>query len=134
VLPTNCISIPLTLAGDCFYEGDVTDQRCMGNARWVLGIKAAMGEAELMALPPQLIKICSPAFVRELVNRALPGMGLTHLSAPPTAISRRAEVQYFGIGRSGPCWNHILQTKRIGVYVPNAFPNPELQILVVLDQ
>jgi type VI secretion system protein ImpJ len=134
VLPTNCITIPLTPAGDCFYEGEVADRRCMGNARWVLGMKAAMGEAELMAQAPQLVKMCSPAFVRELVNRALPGMALTHIPSPPTAISRRAEVQYFGIGRSGPCWNHILQTKRVGVYVPNAFPDPELQILVVLDQ
>jgi len=134
VMPTNCITIPLAAAGDCFYEGEVTDQRCMGAARWVLGIKAAMGEAELMAETPRLVKVCTPAFVRELVNRALPGMQLTHLPSPPTAISRRAEVQYFGISRSGPCWNHMLQTRHVGVYVPNAFPNPELQILVVLDQ
>ena len=133
VLPTNCITIPLTAAGDCFYEGEVTDQRCMGNARWVLGIRAAIGEAELMAETPRLVKVCTPAFVRELVNRALPGMPLTHLPAPPPAISRRAEVQYFGISRSGPCWNHMQQTRHVGVYVPNAFPNPELQVLVVLD-
>ena len=105
----------------------------MGNARWVLGIRAAIGEAELMAETPRLVKVCTPAFVRELVNRALPGMPLTHLPAPPPAISRRAEVQYFGISRSGPCWNHMQQTRHVGVYVPNAFPNPELQVLVVLD-
>jgi hypothetical protein len=32
-----------------------------------------------------------------------------------------------------PCWNHMLQTRQVGVYVPSAFPNPELQVLVVLD-
>jgi len=133
VLPTNCITIPLEAAGDCFYEGKITDSRCLGNSRWVLAIRAGVPEAELMSQTPQLVKVCTPAFVRELVNRALPGMPLTHLPIPPPAISTRGETQYFGISRSGPCWNHMLQTKLVGVYVPSAFPNPEMQVLVVLD-
>ncbi len=83
VLPTNCITIPLVAAGDCFYEGKVTDPRCLGNSRWVLGIRAGMPEGELMTQTPQLVKVCTPVFVRELVNRALPGMPLTHLPIPP---------------------------------------------------
>ena len=89
--------------------------------------------ADLMKETPQLVKVCTPPFVRELVNRALPGMLLTHLPIPPPAISTRAETQYFGISRTGPCWNHMLQTRQVGVYVPGEFPNPELQVLVVLD-
>ncbi len=133
VLPTNCITIPLAAAGDCFYEGKVTDARCLGNSRWILAIRAGMPESELMTQTPQLVKVCTPVFVRELVNRALPGMPLTHLPIPPPAISTRVETQYFGISRTGPCWNHMLQTRQIGVYVPSAFPDPELQVLVVLD-
>jgi len=133
VLPNNCITIPLVAAGDCFYEGKVTDPRCLGNSRWVLAIRAGIAEADLMTQTPQLVKVCTPAFVRELVNRALPGMPLTHLPIPPPAISTRVETQYFGISRTGPCWNHMLQTRHVGVYVPSEFPNPELQVLVVLD-
>ena len=133
ILPTNCITIPLTPAGDCYYEGNVTDPRCMANARWVLALRAAIPEGELMTQTPQLVKLCTPDFVRELVKRALPGMPLTHLPIPPPAISTRVETQYFGISRTGPCWNRMLQTRQVGVYVPNAFPNPELQVLVVLD-
>jgi type VI secretion system protein ImpJ len=133
VLPTNCITIPLVAAGDCFYEGKVSDPRCLGNSRWVLAIRAGIADAELMTQTPQLVKVCTPAFVRELVNRALPGMPLTHLPIPPPAISTRVETQYFGISRTGPCWNHMLQTRQVGVYVPSEFPNPELQVLVVLD-
>ncbi|MGD0771926.1 MAG: type VI secretion system baseplate subunit TssK [Candidatus Solibacter sp.] len=133
VLPTNCIAIPLAAAGDCFWEGKIADARCLGNSRWVLAVRAGMAEADLMTQAPQLVKVCTPPFVRELVNRALPGMPLTHLPIPPAAISPRAETQYFGISRVGPCWNHMLQTRQVGVYVPSAFPNPELQVLVVLD-
>ncbi len=105
----------------------------LGRARWVLAIRARMGEAELMARTPQLVKVCTPPFVRQLVKRALPGMGLTHLPVPPPAIAPRVETQYFGISRSGPCWDHMVQTRQVGVYVPGEFPDPEVEILVVLD-
>jgi type VI secretion system protein ImpJ len=133
IIPTNCISIPLRRAGNYYLEGEVTDQRCLGRSRWVFAIHADMGEAELMAQTPKLIKVCTPPFVRELVKRALPGMALTHLPVPPPAISARVETQYFGISRSGPCWDHMIKAHQIGVYVPGEFPNPEVEILVVLD-
>ncbi len=133
IVPTNCISIPLKPAGDYFYEGEVTDTRCLGRSRWVFAIRARMGEADLMAKTPALIKICTPPFVRELVKRALPGLTLTHQPVPPNAISVRTETEYFGISRSGPCWDHISKTRQIGVYVPGEFPSPEVEILVVLD-
>lgn len=133
IVPTNCISIPLRPAGNYYWEGEVTDQRCLARSRWVFAIHADMGEAELMARTPQLIKICTPPFVRELVKRALPGFTLTHLPVPPPAISARVETQYFGISRSGPCWDHMIKAHQVGVYVPGEFPNPEVEILVVLD-
>ena len=85
-----------------------------------------------MARTPQLIKVCTPPFVRELVQRALPGMALTHLPIPPPAISTRVETQYFGISRTGPCWDHMVKARQIGVYIPGEFPQPEVEILVVL--
>jgi type VI secretion system protein ImpJ len=132
IVPTNCITIPLTRAEGYFWEGNITDQRCLGRSRWVLAIRARMGEAELMARTPQLIKVCTPPFVRQLVKRALPGMGLTHVPVPPPAIAARVETQYFGISRNGPCWDHMVQTRQVGVYVPGEFPEPEVEILVVL--
>ncbi|MBZ5619133.1 MAG: type VI secretion system baseplate subunit TssK [Acidobacteriia bacterium] len=133
VVPTNCLSIPLTPAGNYYYEGEITDTRCLGRSRWVFAIHAEMGEAELMARTPQLIKICTPPFVRELVKRALPGLPLTHLPIPPPAISRRVETEYFGISRTGPCWDHMVKERQVGVYVPGEFPKAEVEIFVVLE-
>src|SRR6185437_1787329 len=130
IVPTNCISIPLKPAGDYFYEGEITDQRCLNRSRWVLAVRASLGEAELMAKVPQLVKLCTPPFVRELVKRALPGMALTHLAVPPPAISTRVETFYFGVSRSGPCWDHMVQTRSVGLYVPGEIPNPEAEIFV----
>jgi len=133
VLPTNCISIPLTAAGDYLHYGTVTDQRCLGRSSWVFAIRTNMGAAELMRKTPELIKICSEEFVKKLVTRALPGLTLTHMPIPPRAFSASAETQYFLVSKQGPCWDHLVATRRVGVYVPGEFVDPDIELLVVLD-
>ena len=133
VLPTNCISIPLTPGEDYFYYGTVADQRCLGRSSWVFAIRSNMGAAELMKETPKRIKICSEDFVKRLVERALPGLTLTHMTIPPRAISASVETQYFLLNKQGPCWDHIVSTRRVGVYVPGEFVKPEIELLVVLD-
>jgi type VI secretion system protein ImpJ len=133
IVPTNCVAIPLEKVSDYFYEGEIADARCLGRARWVFGIHSQVGEAELITKAPQLVKICSAKFVGELVKRALSGLALTHTPVPPPAIPARLETQYFGITRSGPFWDHIVQTRRVGVYVPGELPDPEVELLVVLE-
>ncbi|MBC8167123.1 MAG: type VI secretion system baseplate subunit TssK [Bryobacteraceae bacterium] len=133
VVPPNCVSIPLTKAADYFYVGEVSDTRCLGPSRWVLAIRSPIGEVELILRTPQLVKLCSRLFVPELVKRALPGMPLAHLPIPPTAISGRLDTQYFAVNRSGPCLEHINQTRQIGLYVPGEIPDPELELLVILE-
>lgn len=133
VLPTNCLSIPLTPSGNYLYHGAVVDQRALGDASWVFAIRSDLPVTDLIQKTQQLVKLCSEQFVPELVKRALPGLVLTHLSTPPASISRTAETQYFLVNRQGPCWNHIMETKRVGAYVPGEFPHPEIELLVVLN-
>ena len=132
-VPTNCISIPLRKTAECFYEGDIADTRCFGRSRWVLGIYSKLGEAELITAVPQLVKICSSKFIGELVRRAIAGLPLTHLPAPPPSVPASVDHQYFAMSRTGPFWDHIVQTRQVGIYVPSEVPAPELEMFVVLD-
>lgn len=132
IIPTNCISMPLHAVANFSFEADIADTRCFNPSQWILGIRARTGEAELISRTPQLAKVCSSKFVGELVRRALPGLTLTHLPVPPSAIPRRSDTQYFAMAKAGPCWDHLVQTRRIGVYVPGDLPEPELDLLVVL--
>ncbi len=131
--PSNCLSIPLRSVANYFYEGDIADQRCLDRARWILSVQSRIGDAELISRTLQLVKVCSAQFVPQLVKRALPGMEITHMSVPPSAISPRVESQYFAIGRAGPCWDHIVQTRHVGIYIPGDIPNPQVELLVVLE-
>ena len=131
--PSNCLSIPLKPVANYFYEGAITDQRCLDRARWMISVHSALGDADVINRTLQLVKVCSAQFVPQLVKRALPGMELTHVPVPPSAVARRVESQYFSVSRAGPCWDHIVQTRRVGIYIPGDIPNPEIELLVILE-
>ncbi len=134
VMPSKAIRIPLTAVESFLYQGEVKDERCLGAGRWILEIESPIGEADLIANVPRLTKICSARFVVELIKRALPGLPLNHVSVPPPQIAARVESQYFSMQRGGPCWEHIVQTRQLGVYVPAEIPSPQLSIIVLLDE
>ena len=52
ILPTKCLQIHLQQTANYFYEGEVTDARCLGRARWVFGIHSDAGEAEVIQRSP----------------------------------------------------------------------------------
>jgi type VI secretion system protein ImpJ len=133
VVPSQAVVIPLRPAERYFFNGEVKDERCLGRCRWILGIHSPIGEADLIAKAGQLVKVCSAQFVPELVKRALPGLTLTHMQVPPSAVAAKVDSQYFAISRNGPCWDHIVKTKRVGLYVPGDFPSPELDFIVLLE-
>jgi len=129
---TGCIAIPLKNLGEHLYAGVVTDQRCFGPSRWVFGIQAKQAGAEIVTRTPLLVRICSARFVPELVRRAMPGIALTHLSVPPSAISMTLGFHYFSLHNDGPCWDHIVKTGQVGIYVPGELRDPALELFVIL--
>ena len=133
VVPTNCISVKLEQTDRYFWEADLKDSRFFGQSKWFFSVASDIGEAELITGTPALVKICSARFVPELVKRALPGLRLTHVPSPPSSLSPRITNQYFTVSRSGPCWDHLMETRRIGIYVPGEIPHPELELLVLLE-
>jgi len=133
VVPTNCISVKLDQVDRYFWEADLKDSRFFGQCRWFFSAASDIGEAELITGIPALVKVCSARFVPELVKRALPGLRLTHVATPPASLSPRITNQYFSIVRSGPCWDHLMETRRVGIYIPGDIPRPDLELLVLLE-
>jgi len=133
VVPSNVVTLQFAAPQAYISEADVADDRCLRRSRWVLGIRSSLGEAELIRSVPRLVKVCSAKFVPELVKRALPGLTLTHLPVPPSAIRAEADMQYFVVEVTGPCWEHILQTRRVGVYIPGDIADPEFDLNVVVE-
>jgi type VI secretion system protein ImpJ len=137
-VPTQGIEIPLKQLNPYFYIGEVKDERCVGRSRWILGIYSPIGEADLIEKTAQLVKVCSAKYLPKLVERALKGLTLTHLQVPPAAIEAKVDRQYFSVSRTSSdgnaaCWETLVSTRGVGVYVPGELPSPELELIVLLE-
>lgn len=138
IIPTNCLSVPLEQKTEYLYVGKVHDQRCFGQAHWILGVHSEMGRTEIVTRVPSLVKICSGQHVERLFKMGLNGLTLHHLPHPPAAVSPRIGSEYFGIGHTGDhsiqaCWKAIAQTGEVGVYIPGALRGAGLELLIVLE-
>jgi type VI secretion system protein ImpJ len=140
VLPSNCLAVPLQPAEPGFYRGDVPDARALVRSRWFLGVRSSAGQGAVIANVPRLVKICSADHIVKLVQRAYPGVTLEHVAVPPSEISPRVGMQYFAIqtnpppnSQGEPCWKLIADTSKVGVYVPAAIPDVELELSIVIE-
>jgi type VI secretion system protein ImpJ len=133
ILPTRCVKVPLAEADRFLYTGMVTDRRCYARAQWYLGVRSSATHGEVIARVPKLVKVCSAKFIVRLVKEAHPGLVLEHVPSPPAELSPRIGTQYFRIQTAGPCWTTLHDTHEMGVYVPAAIPDAELELSVVLD-
>ncbi len=132
VVPSNCITVPLERPYALLHSATVSDQRCFGPSQWILAVRSQAGSSALATDVPQLVKVCSAKHIARLVKESLPGLKLEHLSAPPSAVARRSDAQYFRIVRHGPCWDSI-EDGKIAMYAPAALNDAEMELFVVLD-
>jgi type VI secretion system protein ImpJ len=116
------------------HTGAIGDSRAFGKARWILGVRSSLTGVELAARVPQLAKVCSAKFTLELVRRAFPGMRIQHIQLPPASIAPRSDTQYFAVDRAGPCWDTLNSTHEIGVYLPDAIPQAEVELVVIAEE
>lgn len=134
VIPEGCLTIALTRESPVLHSAPVADPRAFGaQARWILGVRAARPAAELARTVPQFAKVCSHRFVLKLVERAMPGLAMEYLASPPAAVAPRPDTAYFALAKAGPCWDTLVQTKAVGVYVPDAVPGAEVELYVVTE-
>lgn len=133
VVPTNTVTLEFRRFDQNVHAAQVLDERCFRRSRWILGIRSDVAESAIMRLTPNLVKICSAEGVIKLVQRALQGLELTHLPVPPSALSAQADMIYFSIGTAGPCWQHILATRNVGLYLPGELGNAVFELTVITE-
>jgi predicted component of type VI protein secretion system len=46
----------------------------------------------------------------------------------------KSNYQYFSLGQSGAAWEAITRARSVAAHVPGDFPDPKLEILIVLPE
>lgn len=132
VVPAACVSLPLRLVQQSIYATALDQDRYFAAPQLFLAMDASVGRAELIKRAPQLVKISSADRVDHLIRQALPGVPLVHSPDPPAAVPVKVNCQYFQLGKSGGEWDAIVRARNLAAYVPSDFPNPQLELVIVL--
>jgi type VI secretion system protein ImpJ len=132
VVPSQCVSLPLRAVQPAIYATAIDNETYFANTKMFLAVQAETNEADLIKKTPQLVKVCSADQVEQLVRQALPGIKLTHLPSPPSAIPVKLDYQYFSLNPSGGAWESVRRNRNLAAYVPDDLPNPQLELLILL--
>ena len=134
VVPTNVVSLPLKQVQPAIYATALDNDKYLVNTRIYLAVNAETSAAEIVGKTPQLVKVCSASQIEHLVRQALPGVPLTYVQSPPSAIPMKLNFQYFSLSQSGPAWEAVQKARNLAAYVPADLPNPQLELIVLLPQ
>ena len=134
VVPTNVVSLPLKLVRNTIYAAAIEQDKYLANTRMYLAFSADSSEDTIIRKVPQLVKACSASQIDQLVNMALPGIALSHVSVPPSAIPVKMKYQYFSLNQAGPAWEAVTRARNFAAHVPGEFVNPQMELLILLPQ
>lgn len=134
VVPSNFVSLPLKMVQPSIYATSIDNDKYLVNTKMYLAVSAEASQAEVVGKTPQLVKVCSASHIEHLVRQALPGVPLTYLPAPPSAIPVKLNYQYFSLSQAGVAWEAIQRARNLAAYVPGELPNPELELIILLPQ
>jgi type VI secretion system protein ImpJ len=132
VVPANHVSLPLRLVQPLVYATALDQDRYLAAPQFYLAMNAELKQAEAWQRAPHLVKISSADRIDHLIRQALPGLGLTYMPNPPSAIPIKLNHHYFLLSKSGGEWDAIARARNLAAYVPADFPNPQLELVVLL--
>lgn len=133
VVPTNVITLHLKQVRPSIYATPLEDEQYLAGKMY-LALSADTSEDTVIRDVPVLVKVCSATHLDHLINNALPGVQLAHRQRPPAEIPVQLKHQYFRLNQSGAAWEAIVRARNFAAYVPDDFPNPKVELVIVMPE
>lgn len=134
--PQRYVPIQLVQERPALYVARVNDDQLLRESEFFLAVGAQVPENKLIERVPFAIKIAHRDGIDAVINRALSGVSITHVT-PPGQIPTRAGLHYFRLDRNDldvslkRFWDFIIATKTISVWVADEFPEAKLEMYAI---
>ncbi len=109
----------------------LNDRNLLNKAVFILAVYADMPLDRLRTQFPAQVKIAPIEELRNLVNRALPGIDLQPLQIVPRQIPFHADYAYFVLNKDHLLWKNISQSAEISFHIGGVFPGLKLELWAV---
>lgn len=131
VLEQTAISIPLDPRKYGVHVGVIADRKLIGAAQFVLAVNADVPAEGVRRHFASQAKVGPVEEIRQLVNSALPGIGLTPLPVAPRQIPYHAGVVYFELDAASPYWGKMTTSGGIALHISGEFPGLAMELWAI---
>jgi type VI secretion system protein ImpJ len=131
VISSRYAVIPLLETRPSFHVGRLDSDRLTQACDFYLSVSGAGPVADWLEAVPLKLKVGSPDDVEKTLNSALPGVALRHVSQTPAAVPVRLGNQYYALEAGGALFDRMLTARAVCIYVPQALPPVQLELIAV---
>jgi type VI secretion system protein ImpJ len=131
VLERSATEIPLELRAHNVRVGIVTDRGLLSSAGFILSVRSDLPQEAMRSTLPRQIKIGPVERIAELVNVALPGIGIAPLPVAPRQLPFRPGTTYFELEKDTTLWKQLNTTGGIAVHLAGDFPSIEIELWAI---
>ena len=131
VLERNALQIELVDRGYGVRTAVIPDPELARSASFVLAVNANLPAEQLRQRFPTQSKLGPAERIRDLVNLALPGLGIRSLPVAPRQLPFHAGFHYFELERSGELWKQVERNGSLALHVAGDFPGLELEFWAI---
>ena len=96
-----------------------------------LVLKTAETRSRVLEVMERIAKVSSVEYMRTLIGRALPGIGMEHSPATPHGLPNRPDTLYFLIDQSHPQWTEIRKNQSICLWWDQAPKDTKVEFVVL---
>lgn len=131
VLEQTAVPIPLDPRKYGVFVGIIADRRLVTGATFVLAAKADVPSESVRRHFSGQAKVGPVEEIRQLVNSALPGIGLRPLPVAPRQIPYHSGSVYFELDRDSPYWAKMTTSGGIAFHVSGEFPGLQMELWAI---
>ncbi len=131
VYEQSAISLALVEKKYGIRVAEIADRSLIGTAIFVLSAKADVPEDALRNHLPAQIKIGPVERIRQLVNAAMPGIGLKPLPVAPRQIPFHTGFSYFQLDPANEFWKELKHSGGFALHIGGDFPGLEIEFWAI---
>jgi type VI secretion system protein ImpJ len=131
VISSRYVIVPLTNPKPSFYIGHLESERLVENVDFYLSVQGEMSIAKIIEELPLQMKVGAPDSVEKILHSATRGVILTYTAQTPSALPVRVGNHYFAFEQHGPIYQHMLKSRSVCLYVPEAFAGLKFELFAV---
>jgi type VI secretion system protein ImpJ len=131
LIPTKCVQLPLQHVSANKHQAELPADLLRGDCAFYLGLHGPVTADKIIREVPAKMKIASPDAIEFLVAQSLRGVGLQHLSVPPSELPAKPDWVYFQVLNVGDPWQEVVEGGTLAFFLPAEFSRLTLEVLAV---